>query len=64
MLGPVPLHSSDEIWLETRLSTAMELSFLDPNGGGHDLISQAIGESSDQAIECWMSGPIQVSSPY
>lgn len=43
LLGPVPLRSADGIWLDTRLSSAMDLSFLDPDGGGHDLIRQAIG---------------------
>ena len=42
LLGPVPLRSPDGIWLATRLSSAMDLSFLDPSGGGHDLIRQAI----------------------
>lgn len=42
LLGPVPLRSADGIWLDTRLSSAMDLSFLDPDGGGHDLIRQAI----------------------
>ena len=42
LLGPVPLRSPDGIWLDTRLSSAMDLSFLAPDGGGHDLIRQAI----------------------
>ena len=42
LLGPVPLLSPDGIWLETRLCSAMDLSFLDPGGGGHDLIRKAI----------------------
>ncbi|NBT74116.1 MAG: FkbM family methyltransferase, partial [Betaproteobacteria bacterium] len=35
-------HSPDGIWLETRLSSAMDLSFLDPRGGGHGLVRDAI----------------------
>ena len=42
LLGPVLLRSPDGIWLETRLSSAMDLSFLDHRGGGHDLIRDAI----------------------
>lgn len=44
LLGPVPLHSRDGILLETRLSSAMDLSFLDPRGGGHNLIRDAIAD--------------------
>lgn len=36
------MRSPDGIWLETRLSSAMDLSFLDHRGGGHDLIRDAI----------------------
>jgi FkbM family methyltransferase len=42
LVGPVPLRSADGMWLDTRLSSAMDLSFLHPDGGGHDLIRQAI----------------------
>lgn len=42
LLGPVALRSPEGICLETRLSSAMDLSFLDPHGGGHDLIRQEI----------------------
>lgn len=34
VLGPVPLRSPDGIWLKTRLSSTMDLSFLDLKGGG------------------------------
>jgi FkbM family methyltransferase len=44
LLGPVPLRSPDGLWLNTRLSSAMDLSFLDPAGGGHDLIREAIAK--------------------
>ena len=42
LLGPVPLRSADGIWLDTQLSSAMHLPFLDPDGGRHDLFRQAI----------------------
>ena len=42
LLGPVPLQSPDGIWLKTRLSSTMDLSFLDPRGGGHGLVRDAI----------------------
>lgn len=43
-LGPVPLKSSEGVWLHTRLSSSMDLSYLDRAGGGHCLIRQAITE--------------------
>jgi FkbM family methyltransferase len=42
LLGPVPLRSAEGILLGTRLGSAMDISFVVQNGGGHELIRQAI----------------------
>jgi FkbM family methyltransferase len=38
LLRPVAMKTEEGIILQTLLSSSMDLSFLDPNGGGHELI--------------------------
>ena len=38
VLGALPLKTKDGIWLESLLTSSMDLSYMDPDGGGHDLI--------------------------
>ena len=40
--GSLPLRSKEGIWLETLFTSSMDLSYLDPLGGGHDLIREHI----------------------
>ena len=40
--GSLPLKSQEGIWLETLFTSSMDLSYLDPLGGGHDLIREQI----------------------
>lgn len=42
VVGALPLKTKDGIWLETLLTSSMDLSYLDPAGGGHDLIRAEI----------------------
>ena len=41
-LGSLPLRSKEGIWLETLFTSSMDLSYLDPLGGGHELIREHI----------------------
>ena len=40
--GSLPLKSQEGIWLETLFTSSMDLSYLDPLGGGHELIREQI----------------------
>ena len=42
IFGSLPLRSKEGIWLETLFTSSMDLSYLDPLGGGHELIREQI----------------------